>query len=712
MAEQPSTYLGAGPGGDHRLSGGWPHWSPTSAFYADLAAPGYSLRDLLQTLFRRRRVIVLFAVGVLAAVAIGVLTHTPVYEASAKILVKKGAAREPLTPRETPVWIFDQLFEEDINTEIGILTSRVLIEQATRTVLDDPSLYADPAPPPAWRQMLKQWLGHLLGAEQDASATGPADDGFAEQVDEMAGALEVEPEPKSNIIALTFVWPDQRVAEAFLTALVDAYQQRRTELYEPSGAKDFFRRQAATAAADLSAAERALQVYLEEAGITMIDMPEEHDILEAEKRSMLDRQKAIAADLGETRARASQLSRLLAKTAEQVQAESVRVRTELRERQRAAVRGQLTEIEQQRGEQAQRLQRLEAEQAEVSAKLAKIRVLEDQLRALLLRDQGGRRGKALKDEVDRLYRELAQLGQVKRYDLNVGQDTNLYEHLKSQIIDAEVTLSGLDRRAEMVQQQLSQLGLDPDASADTESTSSNSTLEPAAHASSSGTEAVWRQIEATRKALARAGDRLDVQDRQSLARGFEARVASMVELEADLEGARARISELEAQYADLEQALTALNFKGTRAKELRRELARAEEAYALYRNKSDTAAISAAMSREELVNTSVAQPPTVATDPVGPGKRTLLMLGLFVAVGGGIGLALLLDALAPGVLNPKQLERRLGLAHLGSIPEGQTEGPLDVGLAALFPTTTDADSSSRSRSGAVPALVYPAPSAP
>ncbi|GEM_PF-2481142 len=677
------------------------HWLSPSALHLASRGAGHDLREFLHRLFRHRWIVLWFCIGVLGAVVIGLAFHTNSYEATAKILVKKGAAREPLSAREAPVWVSDQLYEEDINTEIGILTSHLLIERAAAAVRDDPSLKPVTSEPPAWRRTLAHWLSavtrpfeHMLAKAVGAEPDHASD--FDAQVAAMEAALEVEPEPRSNIIALRFVWPDPTAARVFLEALVDGYQSHRTELYEPAGAADFFRRQAAASAAAVNAAETELHNFLRDAGITMIDVPEDHDVLEAEKQSMLARQQRIDEDLSETRAQASQLASLLTKHRQQTRAEAARVRTELLERQRATLRGQLMQVEQDRGEQAIRLQRLQTQQAEVSAKLARIRVLEDKLRGLLLRDQGSTTGKALKAEVDRLYRELAQLGQLRRYDLNVGQDTGLYEYLQTEILDTEVGISGLDERAAMMRQRMADL---------------DGTLPaPVTVALADGGDDIATDIEQTRAALARAGAVLTMDDRTSLAQGFEARVAAMIETEAELEGARARILDLEAQAQQVRQQLITLNTQGTRAKELRRELARAEEAYTLYRSKTDTATISAAMSREELVNTRVAQPPTVAAEPVGPGKSVLLLLGIFAAAAGGVGLALVLNALDAGISSAKQLERDFGMSPLGTVPEGATDGPLDVGLAAMFPDASDDDPRPPGQPPfSPPALIYPTP---
>jgi len=188
---------------------------------------------------------------------------------------------------------------------------------------------------------------------------------------------------------------------------------------------------------------------------------------------------------------------------------------------------------------------------------------------------------------------------------------------------------------------------------------------------------------------------------------LEDMVAVLVTTEGELEGVQARVDELEQQSTAIDTRLTELNATAAHAKELRRERERAEKAYTLYREKTDTWSISAAMSRAELVNTSISQRPTVSSEPVGPGKLKLLLLGLFVAGAGGIALALLLEFLDHSLSTPEQLERRLGIAHLASVPEGATDGPLEIGLAGLAVTDSDAGpAGGQRRLPPLPALVH------
>jgi len=62
------------------------------------------------------------------------------------------------------------------------------------------------------------------------------------------------------------------------------------------------------------------------------------------------------------------------------------------------------------------------------------------------------------------------------------------------------------------------------------------------------------------------------------------------------------------------------------------------------------------------------QPATYETKPVSPRRRVNLALGLLVGVLGGLGLALLLEYLDHSLETPEDIETKLGLPTLVSIP--------------------------------------------
>ncbi len=628
------------------------------------------LRNLVRILFRRRQVVGWFALGVMVIALFGLIRATPHYEVTASLLVKKGAAQVPLTPKESPVWIANHLDETDINTEIGILSSRVLVEEALRSIQED----TQEAPPEVTASSAFSRLFSHFGTQHQA-------DPFDLMVDKISRELAIKPEPKANLIGLTLTVSDPIWGQRFLDTLMDLYQRRRADLYAPPGAEQFFHRQTVKANEGVQTARQALTAYLAETGITMIDGPTGEDVLGEEKSNALanhSRMETLSRDnKTEVRALETELETLRS----QILDESRRVIASLHNRHQAKLRNELTAVE---GEEQELIeqQRGQAESlAKVRSRLREIRALEDQLRTLLLttplagtlkspsspaKEAKAPTPQATKQEIDRLYRELADLGQLKRYDLNRGQDTSVPDGLERSMLDSEVALRRLQERRRFLEAQLAA------------PVASETTPLATASAGESATAATWDVIKATQEQLARIGALLGVPEHRQLAPVFLELVARFVAAEADLKKLMARGQSLAEQVTASSEHLMRLSEQSTRVRELRRELAYEEDAFERYREKSDIAGIGAAMVKEQLVNTSVAQPATINPHPVGPGQLFTLTLALVVATLGGMALALVLEYFDLSLSTSDQVEHRLGLVHLASVPEGMVDGPLEI----------------------------------
>ena len=81
------------------------------------------------------------------------------------------------------------------------------------------------------------------------------------------------------------------------------------------------------------------------------------------------------------------------------------------------------------------------------------------------------------------------------------------------------------------------------------------------------------------------------------------------------------------------------------------------------------------------MNTSVAQPAITDPYPMGAGKLMTLALALVVGTLGGVALALVLEYFDLSLSTSDQVEHRLGLIHLVSVPEGMIDGPLEIAHA-------------------------------
>lgn len=151
--------------------------------------------------------------------------------------------------------------------------------------------------------------------------------------------------------------------------------------------------------------------------------------------------------------------------------------------------------------------------------------------------------------------------------------------------------------------------------------------------------------------------------------------SELVRAEADLAGITARVASLEGQTRASRQNLDTLNARSFELESLRREARAAEETYLLFRNKHEEARISAAMDQEQFINVTVAQPAQLPLRPVRRGLLIKMILGLLIGVMGGIGIAFALEQfLNRSFTTGEDIERRLGIPHLASIPDSAQMG--------------------------------------
>lgn len=149
----------------------------------------------------------------------------------------------------------------------------------------------------------------------------------------------------------------------------------------------------------------------------------------------------------------------------------------------------------------------------------------------------------------------------------------------------------------------------------------------------------------------------------------------LLRAEASYEGTRARVASLRAQVTEFRKELDNLNSKAFDLESLHRNARAAEEDYLLYRKKHEEARISAAMDQEKFINVTVAQPAQMPLNPESRGLKMKLLFSIFVGLLGGVGLAFGIETfLDRSFTTAEDLERRLGIPHIASIPEGEMIG--------------------------------------
>jgi uncharacterized protein involved in exopolysaccharide biosynthesis len=229
------------------------------------SVPLFSLRDVLDVIFRRKQqVIAVMGAIVLAAVAI-TLAMSPKFEATSRILIKVG--REdlyvPTISQGMPMNI-PASREERINSEIRILTSRLLIDKVVREI-GPLTLY--PKLAPKQPGIIGRAIRSVFPAKKPAGDPDAAIHDAA--VATFTKALKVELTPKSSVINLSFRHPDPELAAKALDVLDEAFLEQHLLVYQNSQTHRFFDEQATKLAEQLRSAENQLMQFKNRAGTSL-----------------------------------------------------------------------------------------------------------------------------------------------------------------------------------------------------------------------------------------------------------------------------------------------------------------------------------------------------------------------------------------------------------------------------------------------------------
>jgi uncharacterized protein involved in exopolysaccharide biosynthesis len=197
-----------------------------------------TLRDLLAVGFRHRRLMALSFLGTFIGAVLVAFLLAPQYEARMKILVQHERVDPVVTaePNAMPVVNSVQsVTEEDMNSEVELITSRDLLEKVVETcgLANRPSL-----------------LDFLNPKEKDLRT--------ARAVRRLDNDLDVEPVKKSNIIEVTYATPDAQLSASVLNTLGKEYLAKHLTVRRPPGAFKFFQQQTERYGKELAAAEAHL----------------------------------------------------------------------------------------------------------------------------------------------------------------------------------------------------------------------------------------------------------------------------------------------------------------------------------------------------------------------------------------------------------------------------------------------------------------------
>jgi uncharacterized protein involved in exopolysaccharide biosynthesis len=198
--------------------------------------PTPTARELAMVLFRQRTVFVWAGGLVLAAALIYAFAGTK-YEATMKVLVRRGRADAPVSAGENAPLDLTRvtITEEELNSEVELLRD----DQVLRSVVEANGLGGRD-----WLHFLRMDEGHAQRVERAARRLGKK--------------LQIEPVKKTNLIAISYSADDPGQAAAVLQSVANAYLAKHTEVHRPAGELHFFEQQTSESRRQLDAAMQSL----------------------------------------------------------------------------------------------------------------------------------------------------------------------------------------------------------------------------------------------------------------------------------------------------------------------------------------------------------------------------------------------------------------------------------------------------------------------
>jgi uncharacterized protein involved in exopolysaccharide biosynthesis len=143
---------------------------------------------------------------------------------------------------------------------------------------------------------------------------------------------------------------------------------------------------------------------------------------------------------------------------------------------------------------------------------------------------------------------------------------------------------------------------------------------------------------------------------------------SLIKETATLSSLEAKARVVNGQLAAAQKDIKELSETEMQMVNLQRELALQDAKYRKYYENLEQARIDQALEIKKISNISLVQAATSPQTPVRPRKALNLALGLFLGLFGGAGFAFFSEFLDHSIKTPQDVEDRLGLQLLASIP--------------------------------------------
>lgn len=326
-------------------------------------------RDLnywTEMIFRRRKTVLEVCAVVFGLVVVGTLVWPPIYQGTAKIFVRDNRAELLVSPGysentpQNPAVVSNPVNEEDLNSEMELLTSTYIIKRAIEEL-------PPPAPKKGIVAPVMNGVGYVLGlpgAGYRAMHSEPSLDSreaWALQLEQHLSASIIK---KSDLIEVNFRSHDPTWSKQFLELLIGAYLDYHAHISHDPAAEKFFGEQARLLQAKLEGAEEQLRDFQVKSGITSVD---------DQRKGMVDRLDQLQSLLDKNQADLAYNEQQAASFKEMLDQTPARLSKETRQVQNMALAQLKPQVMQLRAERAELLTRYQPDSErirQIDAKLA------------------------------------------------------------------------------------------------------------------------------------------------------------------------------------------------------------------------------------------------------------------------------------------------------------------------------------------------------
>jgi uncharacterized protein involved in exopolysaccharide biosynthesis len=234
-----------------------------------------ALMNWVEQMFRRQTLALRVGLLVFGVIAIGSLLWAPSYESVSEILVQSNRAQLLVSPglKEDAANQATQTVpvgEQDLNSEVELLTSPILIQQALAGMKLNPSTGGV-------RELIASVVS-LPGQAYLAMHGGPRATSNQEEIQKISSHLSATVIKRSNIIEVAIRSHDAVWARAFLAQLMTSYLALHGRLSQNPQAQAFFQEQRALLDQRLQQSEKELRGAQLQTGISQFSQQQQAQI--------------------------------------------------------------------------------------------------------------------------------------------------------------------------------------------------------------------------------------------------------------------------------------------------------------------------------------------------------------------------------------------------------------------------------------------------